>query len=331
MKTKYFSHLFNTYINYIARRKICNYFPSRIWIETTNHCNLKCRLCPNKDIPPEEKGHMDMGLFKDIVSALSGRPVDVYLFHRGEPLLHPRIVEMIDMLKETGAGVSIHTNATLLDGSMAEKILATGLDLISFSFDGYTKETYEKNRVNSGYETTLENILNFLKLKKQKNKKKPFTSIQVMEYDEEYKMNDFSLQKKEFAGKFLESPPDRFIIRKPHNWSGSIDIAADGGQKPVKKYLPCTFLWYSMVILYNGDIMPCPQDFSGRLTVGNFYDGPLIDIFNNESMIRLREKISNRDIDGLLPCSNCDRLWRKTFMGLPLDYLPVFISDGLRR
>ena len=67
---------------------------------------------------------------------------------RGEPLLHPQLCEIIRHAKEQGiVDVIINTNATHLDDSYAEKLLNSGLDYIIFSFDGGTKETYEKNRV----------------------------------------------------------------------------------------------------------------------------------------------------------------------------------------
>ncbi len=298
--------------------------PSRLWIEVTNHCNLKCRLCPNKDIPKSKKGYMDFSLFKKIINQIEGIN-DIYLFHRGEPFLHPGIFEMIDLAKRRPVTVRIHTNATLLDQKNIKNILDSKLDFISFSFDGYLKQTYEKNRVNSNYSKTLEGILSFLNEKKKLGKKRPYTVLQVMEYDEEYGSSDFNMQKKEFIKKFEGLPLDRFVTRKPHNWGGLLNIGT--GSK--KKYAPCTFLWYALVILFNGDIVPCPQDFNSNLVLGNIEEISIRNAFNGKKIKKLRKDIANKNIDGIIPCNNCDRLLRSTFLGLPTDYLKTFIKDNL--
>ncbi len=313
------------YFTYIKKQPQCNYLPSRLWVEVTNHCNLKCRLCPNKDIPSKEKGYMDFNLFKRIADQIDKSINDIYLFHRGEPLLHPRLFEMVDYIKTRGATVRIHTNATLLNNENIKKILNSKLDFISFSFDGYLKETYEKNRVNSNYAKTLSGIISFLEQKKKLNQKTPYTVLQVMEYDEEYSLADFERQKKAFIKKFEGFPLDRFITRKPHNWGGLINTV----KTTAKHYVSCTFLWYALVILYNGNIVPCPQDFNSNLVLGNIEDISIKDAFNNQKIQRLRTRIAHKDITEISPCSSCDRLWRETFMGLPTDYLKTFVKDNL--
>ncbi|PIV42427.1 MAG: hypothetical protein COS26_02100, partial [Candidatus Nealsonbacteria bacterium CG02_land_8_20_14_3_00_40_11] len=54
-----------------------------------------------------------------------------------------------------------------------------GLDYIVFSVDGNTKETYEKIRRGGIFEEVENNILNFLKIKKDENFKTE-TQIQIV-------------------------------------------------------------------------------------------------------------------------------------------------------
>ena len=83
----------------------------------------------------------------------------------GEPLLHPRIIDMIDYATERRLWTELSTNATRLDEEMARRVLASGLRRIYLSMDGLTKETYEKVRVRGNFETVLGNIERFLDLK----------------------------------------------------------------------------------------------------------------------------------------------------------------------
>lgn len=314
--------LATAYLNYIRKNTEPPYFPLRVWIEVTNKCNLQCPMCPNKDIPAQDKGFMDFGLYQKIIGQLGTKVNDIYLFHRGEPLLHPKLAEMIDYAKKTPATVRIHTNGTLMDKSITDKIIASGLDFISFSFDGYDQKTYEKNRVNSSFGATLEAVTYFLARKKELGSRLPFTALQVIEYEQG---RDIKKMRERFKKNFKGLPLDRFITRKPHNWGGLVNT----GGKAAKNYVPCTFLWYALVILYNGDLLPCPQDFGSMLKLGNLEDISIAGAFKGKKMKNLRQNMAKKDIGKLKPCSNCDRLYRDTFMGLPTDYLKSFLKDNL--
>ena len=95
-----------------------------------------------------------------------------------------------------------------------------------------------------------------------------------------------------------------------HNWAGEI-----GGPGKGRKYSPCTFLWASLIVFWDGTVLPCTQDFFGDLAVGNVKDATLADIWNGERMVELRKKAAAGDIADLKPCSACDRPWRDTFLG----------------
>ena len=145
----------------------CDYFPLRIWIELSSRCNLSCRFCVNKNLPSHQRGDMDFSLYKKIIDEIAGKVHDVNLFHRGEPLLNKNIVPMIAYANKKGVRTRIHTNATLMNKELDRKMILAGLDLISFSFDGYVKEIYEKNRTGASFEKSLANIVDFLKVKKK--------------------------------------------------------------------------------------------------------------------------------------------------------------------
>ena len=68
-------------------------------------------------------------------------------------------------------------------------------------------------------------------------------------------------------------------------------------------------------------VLPCTQDFFGYYTLGNVKDASIREIWNNEKMITLREKVLARDIADLETCSKCDRLWRPKILGIPRQFL----------
>src|SRR4030065_1433530 len=326
-KIGHFLNLPKIYFSYIFRTKKCNYLPIRLWIETSSRCNLACRLCVNKDIDPSLKGDMDFELYKKIIDDVKQYVFDVNLFHRGEPLLNPHIIDMIRYANGNGIKTRIHTNGMLLNETLSREIIKAGLNLISFSFDGYTKETYEKNRIGGTYEKTLDNIITFLKLKKELKSGTPFTIVQVMEFDENLSREEFKIQKQNFIKNFENLPLDKIVIRNPHNWGGLLELEGiEKIDRTNSRIIPCTFPWYSLTIFYNGKVYLCPQDFDGEILVGDTSKDTIRNIFNNEVMSRIRTDFKNKTIKDISPCNNCDRVWRKTFAGIPREYLNVFLK-----
>lgn len=329
-RTRHLLNLTKIFFSYLKRKEVPGYMPSRLWIETTSRCNLACGLCVNKDLPASQKKDMDLNLYKKIMDEAAGAIYDVNLFHRGEPLIHPQIAEMISYAAAKKIGTRLHTNATLLDGKLSRDIILAGLDMISFSFDGYTRKEYEKNRAGADYERTLENIKRFLKIKKELGAKKPLTVIQVMECGSCEKTKERLQQRYFFLKDFESHPPDRIITRTPHNWGGLLDDCGPGPDSlSVSKKHTCTFPWYSLTIFFNGKVYPCPQDFMGRMPIGDLKKNSIGEIFNGPQIRELRKMFKSGEIMKSLPCSSCDRIRRDTFMGIPKEYINAFIKDNI--
>ncbi len=317
------SSLLRAASGFLLKKNKLDYFPLRLWIETSSRCNLSCGLCANKDLAPNQKGDMEMSLFEKIIDEAKGLALDVNLFHRGEPLLNENIFAMISYAKKAGLYTRLHSNATLLSKKLSRKLLCCGLDYLSFSFDGYQKQTYEANRTGADFEKTLHNIYSFLRIKKEGGYKKPYTLLQVMEHDQDLGPSDFKRQRKEFQKTFMDLGLDQLRIRRPHNWGGLIK-EVDAGQR--RGSSACTFCWYSLTILYDGKVCLCPQDFEAKILIGDVRKASIQKIFNAKEIREFREKNKNGQIEKIIPCRNCDRIHRKTLMGVPLEYLKAFLS-----
>jgi MoaA/NifB/PqqE/SkfB family radical SAM enzyme len=50
----------------------------------------------------EDHGFMDFGLFTSIIDQVKDHAYDVNLFHRGEPLMHPRLADMVAYARDKG-------------------------------------------------------------------------------------------------------------------------------------------------------------------------------------------------------------------------------------
>ncbi len=314
-RLRYYQRLWQVFLSYKRRKVRLSYLPVRLWVETTSICNLRCVMCPNKNLRKEEKGFMDFPLFRKIIDESREFVSDINLIHRGEGLLHPEFPRMAEYAHEAGITTKFHTNATLLDGPRSRALIEAGLDQISFSFDGYDKKTYESIRVNADFEKTIRNIVQFLEIKRELRRKKPHAILELINFSEIYGAID-NRQKRDFLSRFKGLPLNRIEIKDMHNWAGEI-----GKGRKMRRYVPCTFLWQALIIFWDGSVLPCTQDFHGYLTLGNVRQESLAEIWNNEKMVRLRTKILERNIADLETCSKCDRLWREQVWGIPTEFL----------
>jgi radical SAM protein with 4Fe4S-binding SPASM domain len=305
--------------SYLLRKEELNYKPYRLWVEPTSVCNLRCVMCPQSLSIPKKHGYMRMELFKKIIDEAKDFVHDINIHHTGEATLHPKLSEMIKYAEDNGVYTKLHTNATLLDEELSVKLIESKLSLLSFSFDGFDAETYEKIRRYSNFNKTLRNIINFLEIKKRIGSKKPYTILEVIKLSN--KLSEDADNYRDFMKRFEGLPLDRLRIKEPHNWAGKYDVG-----KVNENYTACTFLWYAMVINWNGKVTPCPQDYYCDLILGDVNEQSLWGVWNGEAMRLLRRKMRSKDVVALKPCDGCDLLRRRSILRIPLGNVKEFIT-----
>jgi len=103
---------------------------------------------------------MELGLLKRIIDeGVENGLCSLKLSLRGEPNLPPTLFDMIRYAKEKGIiDVYFNTNATLLNEDKINQLIDSGLDRISISAEGTTKEVYERYRVGAKYEEVLSSV-----------------------------------------------------------------------------------------------------------------------------------------------------------------------------
>jgi len=152
-------------------RKMC--------VEPTNACNLNCRTCV-RHAWDEPEGFMTWATLEAVVDGLAdavrenGPPGDgdggggaaagphaagtVAFMGLGEPLLHPRFLDMVRLAKARGLRAEVTTNALLLDDEMAGGLLQAGLDQLVVSIDGASAEAFGRVRSGASLDKVVENV-----------------------------------------------------------------------------------------------------------------------------------------------------------------------------
>jgi radical SAM protein with 4Fe4S-binding SPASM domain len=307
---------------YFKRRSvIVPAMPLRLWIESSLICNLRCVMCPNKEIAASQKGVMAFGLFTKIIDEAKDFVQDINLHHRGEPLINPNLGKMIGYAKKQGLMVRFHTNGTLLDEEKANIILDAAPDLVSVSFDGFAKDVYEEVRPGARFETTVENILRFAELKKQRGQKAPYIVIERIDFAK-YRGQTEASAIAGLAQRFTEAGVNEILVKEEYAW------ATEEAPLLTKEQMVnmCTFPWYAMVVGWDGTVTPCPQDYRGALPLGSLAEQSIREVWNGAGYRALRSNLLEKN-DQLTVCRRCDRLCRKNVSGVPLQYLVTFLAD----
>ena len=261
-------------------------------MEPTNLCNLRCPMCPRTSLMKREKGLMDLSLFKRIVDESKGRTEFMYIDNMGDPIMHPKICEMVEYASKSGIRMLLGTNGAFLNKDLANRLLHTGLDLIELSIDAATSPTYEKVRGGKNYEKILNNVINFAKTKQSASSKKPLDILQFIR-------TIFNAhEEEEFYQKFKGIGYNFMAFRDCHDWGGNIPgygVKLNPEQKdrsePTTLHVvrPCRVLWDQITVLWNGDVTPCFNDFDGKSIIGNVNKMSIAEIWNSPEMIQIRK------------------------------------------
>ena len=136
-------NLLRCVVGYVFRLKTSGAVPPVVTTMLTYRCNLKCIMCQKSSIDPNEYHDpqtMDYDALRSFIEQYGDRILVLRLFG-GEPLLHPRILEVLDMLNERRIAYTIGTNGILLDDAVVDR-LSGKCGWVSISFDTADDERY---------------------------------------------------------------------------------------------------------------------------------------------------------------------------------------------
>ena len=136
-------------------------WPSKLFVETTTRCNLRCRMCVKETW---DRSAMEGDMADETFTGLE--PVFPHLEALvlngvGEPLLDPRLEDFIRRAKALmprRSWIGFQSNGMLLDGGRAVSLLEAGLDRICISADALNPETFRQIR-RGGEEQGVERAL----------------------------------------------------------------------------------------------------------------------------------------------------------------------------
>lgn len=153
-------------------------------IEVTNTCNLRCPFCPTgKHLYGRKPAMVDLSHVERLLDELGRYLYIMYLFNKGEPLLHPQIGRIVRMVHDRGIHTLISTHLNITNKKQLERVCDAHLDSMILSIDGVSQETYAKYRIGGNLELVLDSIRHIVDYKRRSNLRLPVIEWQFLVFD----------------------------------------------------------------------------------------------------------------------------------------------------
>ncbi|MEI9928911.1 MAG: radical SAM protein [Sphingomonas sp.] len=306
------------------------------YVTITRECNLACPYC-YQGLSKRRGRHMPIERIRELFGKIAAVNPNCYLIMTGgEPLMHPDIDEIFDLIDESGFRLTLLTNGMYIDARMAERIgRLKRLDVVQISLDGMTEETSAISRGKGALAKIRVGIDHAIAAKL------PFVLAPTLHSEnlhEIAEMAEFAVSNggyikpnnlrsfpkdnekmKEGASAFLRQLElsERDLMKVARDLDAGLE--AKYGRERVlalkARYLRyskcsvddhnakglCGVGWSLLDIDWNGDVFPCHLGKTPELQLGNIFEVSFEDLFEEARIKGIRTK--SNEISG---CSSCN-------------------------
>lgn len=217
-------------------------------VEPVSECNLRCAYCWG------EMGHklegirpkkMTWDLFRKAIDETPASVETVALGGQGEPMLHPRLADMVDYIADHGMRAILYTNGTLLKDERLARLAKTKLSVLNLSIEPDAETCREFRGIDLA--AIKENVRQFNAVKR------PEAEVKLSMVAHPGNVDKLSSVWDEWDGLVKE-----------------VKISPRFGDQGSAASVLCMEPWRgSLYVMTNGNVTPCCFDCFEDLVVGN--------------------------------------------------------------
>ena len=278
-------------------------------IETTNRCNMRCKMCPRTTMMTRPIEDIDRDTFIKVVNQIKPHSDELWnkwkkfcenkygikeddepsenhfflyviskviqLHGYGDPLLDKYMGEYVRILTEVGFPTYFSCNPANINLERTYEMMDAGLSYIKYSIESVNDEEFKKIRGQAAnFSGSYENILKVLDYK-HRNGLDTTVVITMLNLNKRNQKDEFDRLIKAFDGTdtyvYLKSEDCQWY-RKDYHGTESIHWSE-----------PCKHPWMTMTIKSNGAAAMCMEDFNNDIEFGNVRDQSLKDIWDGDT------------------------------------------------
>ncbi|HEY9766445.1 MAG TPA: SPASM domain-containing protein [Chroococcales cyanobacterium] len=282
-------------------------------IETTNACNMTCKMCPRTTMMTRPIQTLDMPTFERIIDQI--RPYSreewnewqdfaekaygvsrqgmsenhfflfviprvIVLHGYGDPLLDPLMPRRIKYMKDKGVPSYFSCNPANIDREKTLEMMKNGLGFIKYSIESVDDSKHREIRGKaSNFSKSYESILEVIE-DKEKHGLKTTIVITMLNLEKSGQGQEFARLVEAFAGK------DVYIYLKSQDqlWYGEEEKETQS----IHWQEFCQFPWSSITVKSDGKVAMCVEDFNNEIILGDARIEKLKDIWNGEKYEEFR-------------------------------------------
>jgi hypothetical protein len=273
-------------------------FPPVIEIELIRQCNLQCRMCQRSTIRhPDQGALLGEMVLRRVLEHCRGEGPQINLGGLGESLMHPKLSELLSIIKSFDPGIrtGINTNGLLLADRSFSWLTDGRLDYLEISLNapdavGYNYLTHQ----GAAYDRVCAQTERFLLRKGRSNA--PFTTVHSFDLPLFAEGNVKFLKRWERLADFTQ-------LRSLGNWAGTVDLKEFGSVIP--ELTCCDRPWRSIAVNIDGRYYRCCGTFVLGEGSPSVFDCSIGDYWNGSSLAQWRAEMYSQCLPSTDPCQRC--------------------------
>ena len=310
-------NLFKSGLNLLHRRLTPWSMPLHMQFELTNYCNLHCSICPTGSRALNRPARaMDVELFQQVIDEVGPFLLTASLWAWGEPLLHPRLKDMLRVARKHDVITLLSTNGQILNQDrVLEALIEEPPAYLIVAVDGLNDETNSAYRFGARLAPMLEGVKRLAEMKAARGLQRPVLNMRFIVM----KHNQHEIpQLDEFAARhgfelisirhiyFLESTSDQQTVQRlaPAEEASNVCGSASGGNARRCGFICLHPFWFP-TLFSDGSVVLCEHDYNAHLALGRVEaDVTFRDLWFSPRASALRKTIRD-DMASVYCCRKC--------------------------
>ncbi len=292
-------NLLRAEFSYRRREVEVRHLPYLFRADPTTRCTLGCPYCWRSQKPPLPPVDLSPETFAASFAPFASTCLLVGFQMFGEPTLNPALPQMIEHAHRTGAATYVSTNLQMPQHETIDRLLDSGLDLLTVAVDGANEATYRRMKPGGDF-ALLNDNLQYLFDRRRQTKADTHIGIQVLvtAFNEPELPAIGALARKLGVDYFDLKPtallPDSSWL--PRDKRYRFDTYR-------KRNAACAFPWTNITLLADGNFFPCCAH-PGQFHLGALGDLNAGEFFNSPPLQDIRRQIKTGQLTGL--CAGCE-------------------------
>lgn len=256
---------------------------SKVFLEITNICNLRCRFCPGTKRAPRMLSAEE---FRVLAQKLREVTDYLHLHVMGEPLSHPQLADILAISHELGLKINLTTNGTLLPQKGTILLDSPALRRVNISL-----HSFEANECGD-FDAYLRGCTAFGAAAAAAGK---LVSFRLWNRDSaaragQHEKNGaiLSALHAAFAGEWTQNTWGYRLAETVYiNYNEIFDWPSAGGHDYGENG-HCRALTGQLAVLCDGTVVPCCLDGDGHMALGNLLTQELSDILSSPLAVTIQ-------------------------------------------